>query len=52
LEFGRLNAPDNQPQLLKLYDAIQVTQQQTLTVVKADIPADQTDRFLDLLLKR
>jgi hypothetical protein len=50
--FGRLNAPDNQPELLKLYDAIQVTQQQTLTVVKADITADQTDRFLDLLQKR
>ena len=50
--FGRLNAPDNQPELLKLYDAIQVTQQQTLTVVKADIPPDQTDRFLDLLQKR
>jgi hypothetical protein len=50
--FGRLNAPENQPELLKLYDAIQVTQQQTLTVIKADIPADQTDRFLDLLPKR
>jgi hypothetical protein len=50
--FGRLNAPDNQPELLKLYDAFQVTQQQTLTVVQADIPADQTDRFLDLLQKR
>lgn len=50
--FGRLNAPENQLDLLKLYDAIQVTQQQTLTVVKADIPADQADRFLDLLQKR
>jgi len=50
--FGRLNAPDNQPELLKLYDAIQVTQQQTLTVIKADIPADQADRFFDLLPKR
>ena len=44
--FGRLNAPENQPELLKLYDAIQVTQQQTLTVIKADVPADQVDRVL------
>jgi hypothetical protein len=50
--FGRLNAPANQPELLKLYDAIQVTQQQMLTVIRANIPADQTDRFLDLLQKR
>ena len=50
--FGRLNAPANQPELLKLYDAIQVTQQQMLTVIRANIPADQTDRLLDLLQKR
>jgi len=47
--FGRLNAPVDQPDLLKLYDAVQVTQQQTQTVIKADVPADQVDRVLDLL---
>lgn len=50
--FARLRTPDNQPELLKLYDAINVTQQQTQTQVTADIPADQVDRFLDLLPKR
>jgi hypothetical protein len=50
--FGRLNTPDNQPELLKLYDAIQVTQQQSQAKVTADIPADLADRFLDLWLKR
>ena len=50
--LGRLNTPDSHPELLKLYDAIQVTQQQTLTKVTADIPADLADRFLDLWLKR
>lgn len=50
--FGRLNAPDNQPDLLKVYDAIQVTQNQTETKVTADIPQDLTDKFLDLWLKK
>ena len=50
--LGRLNTPDNRPELLKLYDAIQVTQQQTKTKVEADIPADLADRFLDMWLKR
>lgn len=50
--LGRLNTPDNQPELLKLYDAIQVTQQQNRTKATADIPADLADRFLDLWLKR
>ncbi len=50
--LGRLNTPDNQPELLKLYDAIQVTQQQTRTQAKADIPQELADKFLDLWLKR
>jgi len=50
--LGRLNTPDSHPELLKLYDAIQVTQQQTRTKVTADIPADLADRFLDMWLKR
>ncbi len=50
--FARLRVPDNQPELLKLYDAIQVTQQQTQTKVTAEIRADQVDRFLDLMPKQ
>jgi preprotein translocase subunit SecD len=50
--LGRLNTPDNQPQMLRLYDAIEVTQQQTRTQVKADIPQELADKFLDLWLKR
>ena len=50
--LGRLNTPDSHPELLKLYDAIQVTQQQTHTKVTADIPADLADSFLDMWLKR
>ena len=50
--LGRLNTPDNQPELLKLYDAIQVTQQQTRTQVQASISQEQADKFFDLWLKR
>jgi hypothetical protein len=38
--------------MLKLYDAIEVTQQQTRAQVKADIPQELADKFLDLWLKR
>ncbi len=50
--FGRLNTPDNQPDLLKLYDAIQVTQQQAQTKITADVPQALADKFVDLWLKK
>lgn len=50
--FGRLNTPDNQPDLLKLYDAIQVTQKETQATVSADVPQDLTEKFLDLWLRK
>ncbi len=50
--LGRLNTPDKQPELLKLYDAIEVTQQQTHAEVQAAIPQELADKFLDLWLKR
>jgi hypothetical protein len=50
--LGRLNTPVNQPELLKLYDAIQVTQQQAQTKATADVPQALVDKFLDLWLKK
>jgi hypothetical protein len=50
--FGRLNTPDNQPDMLKLYDSIQVTQQQTQAKATADVPQQLADKFLDLWLKK
>jgi hypothetical protein len=50
--FGRLNTPDNQPNLLKLYDSIQVTQQQAQTKATANVPQELTDKFIDLWLKK
>jgi len=50
--IGRLSTPDNQPDLLKLYDAIQVTQNKTQTDVTAHIPPELVDHFVDLWLKK
>ncbi len=50
--FGRLRTPDNQPELLKLYDAIQVTEQQMQTKVTANVPQALADKFLDLWLSK
>jgi len=50
--FGRLNTRDDQPEMLKLYDAIQVTQQQQQAKVTANIPQELADRFIDLWLKK
>lgn len=49
--LGRLSTPDNQPELLKLYDAVKVTQQQAHVQVAAQVGSDLVDRFLDLWLK-
>jgi hypothetical protein len=50
--FGRLNTRDDQPEMLKLYDAIQVTQQQQQAKVTANVPQELADRFIDLWLKK
>lgn len=50
--IGRLNTPDSHPELLQLYDGIQVTQEQNRAQVTAQISSDLADRFLDLWLKR
>lgn len=50
--FGRLNTRDDQPEMLKLYDSIQVTQQQMQAKVTANVPQDLADKFLDLWLKK
>ncbi|MGA3025479.1 MAG: hypothetical protein ABSF98_11975 [Bryobacteraceae bacterium] len=52
LGMARLSTPDNQPELLRVYDAIQVTQGNSLVEVKGDLPADQVDRVLTLWLKK
>jgi len=46
LGMGRLSTPDNQPELLLFYDAIRVSQDQTLVRVQADVSMDVLDRVL------
>jgi hypothetical protein len=44
--IGRLSTPDNQPDLLKVYDAIKVDQNQRSIGVKAEIPMNLLEKFL------
>ena len=45
----RLSTKDNETDLLKLYDAIKVDQDQNLVRVRADLSGDVADRFLNML---
>lgn len=47
--MGRLNTPDNQPDLLRLWDGIKVTQSDRKVVLTADISQDLIDQLLKLL---
>ncbi len=47
--FARLSTKDNQQDLLRLYDAIQVEQDQQVVHVRADLGADLSDKFLSYL---
>lgn len=49
--LGRLSTPDTQPDLLKVYDAIQVQQQGRDVNVSADVPQDLADRFVNLFVE-
>jgi len=49
--FGRLSTPDNQPDLLKVYDAIHVDQAQTKVIVTAHVPPELVDKFVDLWVR-
>jgi hypothetical protein len=46
LGMGRLSTPDNEPDLLRFYDAFQVSRQKSVLSVKAEIPMDVLEKFL------
>ena len=50
--MARLNTPDSHPELLRVYDAIQVSQEKTLVTASADFSAQQVTEALDVWLKR
>lgn len=47
--MGRLNTPENQPELLRLWDGIKVEQQDRKIVLTVDIAQDLIDQLLKLL---
>ena len=47
--FGRLSVPENQPEMLKLWDGILVEQQAKSLTIRADIPQNLVDRLVQML---
>jgi hypothetical protein len=47
--FGRLSVPENQSEMLKLWDGITVDQQGRTVAVKADIPQSMVDQLVRLM---
>jgi hypothetical protein len=45
--FGRLSTPENQPDLLRVYDGISVKQDGRIVNVAAKVPQDVVDKFID-----
>jgi hypothetical protein len=46
--FGRLSVPDNQPELLRIWDNIQVERQDRNIKISANIPQELIDRLVQL----
>ena len=47
--FGRLSTKDNETEMLRIYDSIQVNQKQQIVDVRSDLPGDLADALLDRL---
>ncbi len=47
--FGRLSVPQDQPEMLKLWDGITVAQEKRAVTVRADIPQNLVDRLIQML---
>ena len=50
--LGRLNTPDNQPDLLKVWDGISVDQQGRSISLRAEMPQELVDRLVQMLSPR
>jgi hypothetical protein len=48
--LGRLSVPENQPELLKVWDGITVDQVGRSISLRADIPQDLLDRLVQILV--
>jgi hypothetical protein len=47
--FGRLNVPENQPDMLKIWDGISVEQEGRAISIRADIPQSPVDQLVRIL---
>jgi hypothetical protein len=47
--FGRLSVPENRPELLKLWDGIQVEQRQKEITITANIPQNLIDELVQMI---
>lgn len=47
--LGRLSVPENQPELLRLWDGIKVDQQQRAIKITVAIPQDLVDKLIEML---
>ncbi len=47
--LGRLNVPDNQPDLLKVWDGITIDQQGRSVSIHADVTQDLIDKMVQML---
>lgn len=50
--IGRLSTPDSHPEMLKVFDAIEVNRDETHVRVTARLPQDLVDTFLNVWLKK
>ena len=48
VSLGKMTVPQNQPDLLKLYEAVNVDQQQKVVKLTANIPPESIDKLLSL----
>jgi hypothetical protein len=46
--FGRLSVPENQPELLRLWDGIRVTQENRSLTINADIPENLIEKLVGM----
>jgi hypothetical protein len=47
--MGRLSVPDNQPQMLRLWDGIKIEQQQRTVRINVAIPQELVDKLVEML---
>ena len=50
--LGRLNVPENQPEMLRLWDGFEVFQQGRMVEIRVDIPQNLVDRLIQMLTGR